>query len=210
MLDEILAAGPVPEHGGLECAGDIELVVAREDDLMDLLFLIALGDEVAAQDFKPALPRPDLFPEIGGAVAALGVDRVAGGAMVALIEGQEVRSRAGQAGDHADLGIADGEMDQGAAGEPEEGLGGLALGPRMAVKAILVYGVANALREVGLQFRGGHRDAVEEEDEVEAVLILLGIVDLTHHPETVGGVAGEDVGIDGQGGLELGHQQGLL
>ena len=101
-------------------------------------------------------------------------------------------------------------MDQGAAGEREERLGGLAFGAGMAVKAVLVNGVADALGEIGLQLGGGDGDAVEEEDEVEAVLVVLGIVDLAHHPETVGGVAGEDVGIDGQGGLELGHQQGLL
>ena len=78
VLHQIFAARAVRQHGGLELARHIKLVVAGEDDLLDLLFLVPLGDEVAAQDFQPAFALPDLFPEIGRAVAAVGVDRIAG------------------------------------------------------------------------------------------------------------------------------------
>ena len=43
MLDEILAARPVVEHGHLEFARHVELMEAGEDDLFDLLLLVALG-----------------------------------------------------------------------------------------------------------------------------------------------------------------------
>ena len=78
VLDQVLAARAVLEHGGLQLARHVELVVAGEDDLLDLLLLVALGDQVAAEDFQPAFARPDLLPQVGGAVAALRIDRVAG------------------------------------------------------------------------------------------------------------------------------------
>ncbi|MDP2823093.1 MAG: hypothetical protein Q8O52_10520 [Sulfuritalea sp.] len=85
MLNEILAARPVVEHGRLELARHVELMVAGEDDLLDLLLLVALGDEVTAKDFQPALACPHLLPQIGGAVAALII------APLALWEGPGVR-----------------------------------------------------------------------------------------------------------------------
>ena len=62
VLDQVLAARPILEHGGLKLAGHVELMVAGEDDLLDLLLLVALGDQVAAEDFQPAFARPDLSP----------------------------------------------------------------------------------------------------------------------------------------------------
>ena len=143
-------------------------------------------------------------------MATLRIDRVARATVVALVEGQEDRGRAVQLGHHVDFAVAHGEMHQRTVGEREQRLGGLALGLGQAVKAVLVDGVADALGEVGLQLDRGHRQAVEEEHEVDAVLVVQGIADLPHHPQPVGGVAGEDVGIDGQRRLELGQLQRLL
>ena len=92
-----LRARPVREHGGLQLARDVELVVAREDDARDLLLLVALGDEVAAEDLEPALARPDLLPQVGGAVARRGSTGLPGAAVVALVEGQERRVAARRA-----------------------------------------------------------------------------------------------------------------
>jgi hypothetical protein len=72
VLDEVLAAGPVAQHRGLELAGHVELVEAREDEPDDLLLLVALGDEVAAEDLEPALARPDLLPQVRRAVPPAG------------------------------------------------------------------------------------------------------------------------------------------
>ena len=75
VLDQVLAARPFRQHGGLQLARGVELVEAREDDLLDLLLLVLLGDQIAAQDLQPALALPDLFPEVGGAVPAVRVQR---------------------------------------------------------------------------------------------------------------------------------------
>ena len=64
--------------------------------LLDLLLLVALGDEVAAQDLQPAFALPDLFPQVGRAVAACGFTGLPGAAVVALVEGQEARGRSVQ------------------------------------------------------------------------------------------------------------------
>ncbi|EXI77157.1 MAG: hypothetical protein AW10_03973 [Candidatus Accumulibacter appositus] len=112
MLDQVFAAGALLEHCGLNVAGDIKLMEAGEDDRLDLLFLVPLGDQVTANDFQPAFTRPHLFPKVGGAVATLRIDRVAGGAVVALVEGQEGGGRSCEPGHHMDFGVAHGEMDQ--------------------------------------------------------------------------------------------------
>ena len=75
VLDQVLAARPFRQHGGLQLPRGVELVKAGEDDLLDLLLLVLLGDEVAAEDFEPAFALPDLFPQIGGAVPAVRVRR---------------------------------------------------------------------------------------------------------------------------------------
>ena len=139
----------------------------------------------------------------------LRVGRVAGGAVVALVEGQEARGRPVQPGRHVDFAVADREMHQRAAGEGQQRLGGLALGAGEAVEAILVDRVVDALREVGLQLDRGHRQAVEEQHQVDAVLVVQRVAHLPHDAQPVGGVAGEDVGVHGQRRLELRQRQRL-
>jgi len=182
VLDEVFGARTVREHGGLEPAGHVELVVAGEDDLVDLVLLISLPDEVSAEDLEPALALPDLLPEIGGAVTAGGIYRIPRAAVVAPVEGKKARPFPFEPGRHVDLGIAHREVDEGTAGEGEERLRRLPLRLRIAVVAILVDCVAHALGEVGLQFRRRHGDAVEEEDEVDAVLVVERVTHLPHRP----------------------------
>ena len=83
VLDEVLSARPVVEHCGLEFARHVELMKPRKDDLFDLLLLVALGDEVAAQNFQPAFARPYLLPQIRCPMPALRVHRIARRAIVA-------------------------------------------------------------------------------------------------------------------------------
>src|SRR5690606_8218375 len=104
----------------------------------DLLLAVAPGNQVAAEDLQPAVARPDVLPQVGGAVA-LRVHWVSCPAVVALVEGQELGSRAGEPGSRPDRFVADGEVHQRAAREVEQRLGeSLALGTRVAVEAVLV------------------------------------------------------------------------
>ena len=172
MLNEVFAAGAILEHCGLNVAGDVELMEAGKNDRLDLLLLVPLGDQVTADDFQPAFTRPHLFPKVGGAVTPLRIDRVAGGTVVALVEGQKGGSRPCQLGHHMDFGVAHGEMDQCATRECEQRLGCQPLGLGQAVETVLVDGIANALGEVGLQFDGRHGETVEEEHEIDAVFVV--------------------------------------
>jgi hypothetical protein len=148
-------------------------VIAREDDALQLLLLVAPGDEVAPEDLQPALARPDLLPEIRSPVSALRIDRIARAAVVAQVERQERSRWPFQRGGHLHFAVAHREVDQGAVGKREQRLGGLAFEePRIAVKSVLVDGVADALGKVGLQLGRGHGQAVEEEHQIDAVLVV--------------------------------------
>ena len=129
--------------------------------------------------------------------------------MVALVERQEARRRPFEARRHEDFFVADREMHQRPARKAQQRLGVLAFRLRVAVEAILVHGVLNALGEIGLQFDGRDGQAVEEENEVERILVRLRVVNLPHDAKTVGGVAGEDIGVHRQRRPELGERERL-
>ena len=184
MLDQIAPTRAFPEDRVLQLAHSVELMEARKGKARDLLLLVLPRDHVAAEDIEPAITLPHLFPEIARAVSQR-VRRVAFGAIVAFIEGQENRRRPFQPRRHVDFGIADREMHQRAAREAQERLRRLSLGSRVPVEAILVHRVLHALREVGLEFDCGDGQAVEEEDEVEAVLIRHRVAHLPHDAQPV-------------------------
>ena len=95
---------------------------------------------------------------------------------MAAVEGQEAAVRAFKARAHAHLAVGDGEMHQRPAGEGEDRLRRVAPGQlRQAVEAVLVHRVLDALGVVRLELGGGDRDAVEEQHEVEAVLVMRGV-----------------------------------
>jgi hypothetical protein len=48
----------------------------------------------------------------------------------------------------------------------------------MPIKPILIHGIVDPLREVGLQLGGGDGDAVQEQYEVDGVLVVCRVVDL--------------------------------
>ena len=89
-----------------------------------------------------------------------GIDRVARRAIVTQVKRQKHRGRAGQLGDHGHLGVADRKMNQRALRKRQQRLCRLALGFGVAVKAVLVNGVAKALGEIGFEFGRGHGQAV--------------------------------------------------
>jgi hypothetical protein len=178
VLDEVLLARAVGQNGVLEFPGRVQLVVAGEQVRLELPLVVLLTHEVAAEDFEPTVPLPDFFPEIGRPVAAFGVYGVACGAVVTLVERQELSGWPREPRDHEDVAVAHGEVDEGAAGPVQERLGGFALRLRVAVEAVLVDGILDALREVGLEFNRGDRDTVQEQDEIDAVLVLERVPDL--------------------------------
>ena len=68
---------------------------------------------------------------------------------------------------------------------------------------VLVDRVINGLGVVGLELNCGDRDAVEEEDEINAVLVVERVLDLPCNPKPIGLVALEDFFVEAQGWLEL-------
>jgi hypothetical protein len=77
MLNQIALARPFVEHVGHQGARRGELVIARKDDRLRLLLVIALADEVAVHDVEPALACPHFLPQVGRG-KTFGVGRVAG------------------------------------------------------------------------------------------------------------------------------------
>ena len=212
MLHQVFLAWPFLQHALLQEPGDGELVVAGEKDPGDLLFLVALGDAIAAQDLQPAFAFPHLLPEVGGLVAiteGIAFAAVLAAGVAAFVEGQKHGAKAGEIGAHAHLAVAHGEMHQGATGEGEQGLGGLAGWFGVAIFFVLVDRVFDGLGVVGLEFDRGHRDAIEEQHQINAVLVVQRVLHLAHHPQAVGLVAGQDFGVEPQGWFELRHLEGL-
>jgi len=121
VLDEVVVPGPVLAGMSDELAGRVELVVAREDEVLrseGLPVDHSLGSlqvHEAFEDVEPAVALEHLLPEIGGAMTA-GIGRVArarvsGWSADAAVEGQELGLAAGEAGGHLDRIRIDGEMD---------------------------------------------------------------------------------------------------
>jgi len=208
VLDQVLLPRPFGQHRLHQLAGGVQLVIAREQDGTDLLLLVALGDEVAGDDFQPAVTLPDLLPQVGGAVA-LAIGRVAGTAVVALVERQEIGAGALQPGGHHHRAVADRKMHQRAAREVQQRFGKrLALRLGDAVETVLVHRRVDVLGEIGLELGGRHRNAVEEQHQVDDVVVVGAA--LAHHAQPVGGVAGLQIRVHGQRRLELRQFQGAL
>ncbi len=187
VLDQVGVPRPLVTGRGEETVDGLPLVVAREDQRLPGMlravapfFLRALEVDEVAEDVEEAVALQHAFPEVGGAVAVR-IGRVARAPIVAEVEGEEGRRQPRQPGGHVDLIGAGGEVDQRPALEGEKRLGGLGdWVPRRAVVLVLPDGVVDRLCEVGLQFGGGDREAVDEEDEVDAVIVVLAVAHLSH------------------------------
>jgi hypothetical protein len=92
VLDQVLSSRLLRQHRGDQLPRGVELMVAGEDELLDTLLAVALGHHVAAEDLQPAVVLPDLLPQVAGAATAR-VGRVALGAVIAAVEGEEARRR---------------------------------------------------------------------------------------------------------------------
>ncbi len=198
VLDQVAAADVVGVGVGEELADDVELVVAGEDQELLLSPLVVGFDDdlgVVFEDVGEAAAGEDLRPEVVG-FEAIGVGRVAGAVVPALVEGEEPGVVAAEVGAEADLLVVDGEVD-GAALVLEEELAGV------AVALVLADGVVDGLLgEAVLELEGGDGEAVDEEDEVEGKTRLVGAVaELAGDAEDVGGEALGGEGVAGGGGL---------
>ena len=169
VLDQELAPGALCPDGGLQLLRHVQLVIAREDDRLDL-GLVLLGDQITTQDFQPGVLGPDLFPQIGCRVTK-GAGRIALAPLIPAIEGQEPGGLALQLGGHHDLGVRHRKMHQCAGRKTQQGFDLATLGRGVAVKPVLRHSVIDALGEVGLQLHRGYGQAVEEEDQINGVLV---------------------------------------
>jgi hypothetical protein len=213
VLDQVAVAGALGAGGLDELVDHVPLVVAGEQQGLadfplagDGVGLVAdLQVQELADDVQPGVALQDLFPEVAGG-RSLGVDRVAGVAVVAEVEGQEVGVLALELGGHLDLVVADGEVHQGAAAEGQQRLVLVLAVAGQPVLAVLLDGVIDVLREVRLEFDGGDRQAVDEQDQVDALHgVDRGVVDLPDHPQADLAVSLQRLRVQAHGRLELAH-----
>ena len=123
--------------------------------------------------------------------------------IAAFVEREEEGLEALELRCHLHFAVTDGEMNQGSAREAQQRFWLLPCWLGLPVLFVLVDRVINGLGVVGLELNGGDRDAVEEEDEINAVLVVERVLDLPRHPKPVGLVALEDFFVEAQGWLEL-------
>ena len=138
------------------------------------------------EQLQPGVALPHLLPEVCRLVTRRDrrVARAAGvaSAAAALVEREEDGVLPGHAGRHRHPVRVDGEVDQRAPAEDEV--------VRVAVGAVLRDRVLDGLLgERVLELGGRDRDAVDDQDEVERVAgVGLGVVQLPHDAEAVGGI----------------------
>jgi hypothetical protein len=174
-------------RAGQELAHDVELVEARPD----LHRLLAAGLRVfdldhlgvVLQDVGQALRGEDAPPQVVG-LETVRVGRVAGPVVPAQIDGQEPGRFALEPGAEAHFVVVHGEVHDTAA-ELKEPLA------RFAVALVLLDGVLDGLLGEGaLQLEGGHRQAVDEQSQIEGELGLVSAISqLAGDAEAVGGLA---------------------
>ena len=117
----------------------------------------------AREDIQQAVAFEHVFPKVGRAIAsACRIGRIARGAIVAFVEREEVRRRAGETGRHEHgLGI-DGEVNQRTPLELEDRLA------RVSVTLVLPSCVLGPLAgERVFQFEGDYRNAVQAQRDIE-------------------------------------------
>jgi len=115
-LDEIAPAWAFLAYRRYNGAGGVELVVARKDGANQLFLVVLHRDQIAAQDFKPRIFLPHMFPQVAGGIA-LRIWRVARGTVIAEIEGQKHGLETIELRGHAHFGVRNCEVNEGAAGE---------------------------------------------------------------------------------------------
>ena len=181
-------------------------MIARKQTPLQLFLVVTFVNQITAENFQPAFPLPDFFPQIRRHIA-VGIRWVSLGSVIAFIERQELRLRTFQPRCHADFTAADGKVNHRPARERQQRFRVLSLRLRITVQPVLIDRIVDALGEIGFQFDRGDRDSVQEQHQIDAVLIGRGILHLLHHSQAIGTVTGHDVGIHGISWFELSHPQ---
>ena len=209
VLDQVGLAGALLADGGEHRGDGLPLVEAREDQrglparaAVLVLHGLLLEEDELLEDLEPGVPLENPFPQVGRGGTAVRIERVAGVAVVALVERQEEGVLPGQLGGHPDLAVGDGEVDHGAGAEPEQ-----RRGLRVAL-AVLLLRVADGLGGVGLQLDRRHGQAVDEQHQVHGLVGGRVEVHLTHHAEAHALVGGDGGRVQVRGRPRLGHAQG--
>lgn len=198
MLDEIAPPNAVNLGLGEELADNIELVITREDLNRFLGFGLFIfgGDDLGEifDDSGEALTGEDSFPEIIG-FEAVRVRRVAGAVVPTLVKGQKPGGFTLEVSTHAHFVIIDGEMND-TAPELEE------LFARVTVAFVLFDGIGDGLLgEAVFELKGGNRQAVDEETQVESELgFIAAVAQLAGDGKAVGGETLDGFGVAGGGG----------
>ena len=166
MLDQHAPPRALRLCVGEQLADDVELMEAREQLVALHLagFRVAPLDDlgVVLDDVGQAERRQDILPEIIRLQPA-GVRRIARAVVVSLVERQEPGRLALEVGAEHHLRVIDREVDH-AAAEFEQLLA------RIAVTLVLLDGVFDGLLgQAVLQFECRHRQAVDEQRQVEGV-----------------------------------------
>ena len=159
----------------------------RPDPVAPLVaLLVDLQVNEAGEDVEQAVALQHLFPQIRRAAGpSRRIGRVAGCAVGALVEGQELRRLAGEPGGHEHGVGVRGEVGQRAALELEDRLA------RVAVPLVLAACVLDGLAgERVLQLQRHDRYAVQAQGDVERALGVRREMELAGESQAVGGVAG--------------------
>ena len=173
----------------MEAGEDQALLVVNP--AFGVFHLPALQQHESMEDAQPVVPLHDPVPKITDRVFTFRSGWIAGSTVIAPVEGQEKCGLTGQSGGHVDFRIGQGEVHHRAPPEAQQWLHaarGRTLG--LALHPILLPGGLHRLGEVGLDLHRGHRQAVDEEHQIDGVLVVQGIAQLPHHAQAVGGVAG--------------------
>ena len=187
MLDQVAPAGAVLTGIRQHLAHHVELVEARPDlnRLLAAGLLVLDLDHlgVVLQDVGESPAGEDALPQVVG-LEPLRVGRIASPIVPTQVEGQEPGGLALELRTEAHLVIVHGEMHD-AAAKLEELLA------RVAVELVLLDGVLDGLLgQAVLQLEGGHRQAVDEEAQVEGELgLVAAVAQLPGDAEAVGRVA---------------------
>ena len=194
VLDQVALAGSARLGVRHQLAHGVELVEAREDDLLHRVRVgVVFHANEPLDDVEQAVGRQDLAVQVLGAVAVR-VGWVARAVLaVAPVEGQEERLPVREPGAHFHgLGVQREVHDRPPVRLEQQLLGA-------SVGLVLLHGVLGALSgEVVLQLHGHDRYAVQEEHDVHGVVEIVGhraVAQLPHHLEAVGAVALPGVGV---------------
>ena len=233
MLNQVFMPRPLAARRRQQFAHHVPLVVARKNHafLLDLaafpvFFVLNLQVYKTGQDVEQVVRQQHLVPQVIGGVALDVLRHIVARAAVcrAFVEGQKGGARPLQARGHVHLVLADRKMHQRTALEGEQRLG--LFGHRVHGQArgfVLQNGALHRLLEFALQLQRGHRQAIDEQHQVNAPCLGLGanfsqmrlagpraVHQLGHHTQAVLGVAGQRVGVQVVLGLELAQRQARI